>query len=239
MSTCPPALTPLSSGAETVTRAHYQALLARVVTVCLAVIVSGFLAQAAPNGAGDEIPLVVGKSVVMDHPDEIARIAITDPSIADAVPISTREILLNAKAPGVSTLIIWSKSGERNFFSISVTANLEQIQEHLEMAFPGEDIRVNSSAGVVTLDGRVSGPEVIDRAVAMVTGVGAGTVVNNLILPPPPPERQIMIKVRFAELQRTAGSDFAVNLVSTGATNTIGATSTQQFAPPRASSMTA
>ena len=98
----------------------------------------------------------------------------------------------------MSTLIIWSKSGERNFFSISVTANLEQIQEHLELAFPGEDIRVNSSAGVLTLDGRVSGPEVIDRAVAMVTGVGGGAVVNNLILPPPPPERPSTARSRWS-----------------------------------------
>ena len=188
----------------------------------------------AANGAGDEIPLAVGRSVVLDHPDEITRISITDPAIADAVPISTREILLNAKAPGVSTLIIWSKSGERNFFSISVTPNLEQVQDHLRAAFPGEDIRVTGSRGVVTLDGRVSGPEIIDRAIAMVSGAGSGSVVNNLVLPPPPPERQIMIKVRFAELQRSAGSEFAANILSTGALNTPGAISTQQFSPPRA-----
>ena len=215
-----------------------KALLTRAVTLCLTVIACGAFAYGASSGAaGDEIPLVVGRSVVLDHPDEVTRISITNPSIADAVPISTREILLNAKTPGVSTLIIWSKSGERNFFSISVTANLEQIQDHIELAFPGEDIRVNASAGVVTLDGRVSGPEVIDRALAMVTGTGAGSVINNLILPPPPPERQIMIKVRFAEVQRTAASDFAVNIVSTGAGNTPGAVSTQQFSPPSISAL--
>jgi pilus assembly protein CpaC len=198
----------------------------------LAALLWAFPAVAAPDGAGDEIPLTVGRSVVLDHPDEVTRISITDPGIVDAVPISTREILLNAKTAGVSTLIIWSKSGERNFFSINVTPNLEQIQEHLVMAFPGEDIRVNSSRGITTLDGRVSAPDIVDRAIAMVSGAAGGQVVNNLILPPPPPDRQILIKVRFAELQRSASADFAVNLISTGAANTPAAISTQQFAPP-------
>ena len=233
MSTCPPALTPTSSKDQTMPRVHHRVLVARGIALCLAALWWGSSAQAAPNGGGDEIPLTVGRSVVLDHPDEVTRISITDPNIADAVPISTREILLNAKSPGVSTLIVWSKSGERNFFSINVTPNLEQIQEHLAMAFPGEDIRVNSSRGVTTLDGRVSGPDIVDRAVAMVSGAGGGAVVNNLILPPPPPDRQILIKVRFAELQRSATSDFAVNLISTGAGNTPAAVTTQQFSPPR------
>lgn len=232
MSTCPPALTPTSSNDRNVTRVHYRACLTRAIAVYLAALLWAFPAVAAPDGAGDEIPLTVGRSVVLDHPDEVTRISITDPGIVDAVPISTREILLNAKTAGVSTLIIWSKSGERNFFSINVTPNLEQIQEHLVMAFPGEDIRVNSSRGITTLDGRVSAPDIVDRAIAMVSGAAGGQVVNNLILPPPPPDRQILIKVRFAELQRSASADFAVNLISTGAANTPAAISTQQFAPP-------
>ena len=200
-----------------------------------AALLLGAAAVAAfPNGAGDEIPLTVGRSVVLDHPDEIARISITDPTVADAVPISTREVLINAKAAGVTSLILWSRSGERNFFSISVTTNIEQIQQHLQAAFPGEDILLTASRGVVTLDGKVSSPDIVDRAVAMVTGANAGTVVNNLLLPPPPPERQILLKVRFAELQRTAMGEFGVNLLSTGLANTPAAITTGQFSPPSA-----
>ena len=205
----------------------------------LAALILGAAAvrTAAPNGAGDEIPLTVGRSVVLDHPDEISRISITDPNVADAVPISTREVLINAKAAGVSSLILWSRSGERNFFTVSVTTNIEQIQEHLQAAFPGEDILVTASRGVVTLDGKVSSPGVVDRAVAMVTGANAGTVVNNLELPPAPPERQIVLKVRFAELQRSAMSEFGVNILSTGAANTPGALGTGQFGPPTVNSV--
>lgn len=188
------------------------------------------LGASPPQGAaGDEIPLSVGRSVVLDHPDEIQRIALTDPAIADAVPISTREILINAKAPGITTLILWSRSGDRNFFTINVGANMEQLQEHIRTTFPNDSVRLDASQGVVTVSGNVSGPEVAERVVAMVAGSGAGAVVNNLVLPPPPPDRQIVLKVKFAELQRSASREFGLNLLSTGAGNTPAVIGTQQF----------
>ncbi len=188
------------------------------------------LGASPPQGsAGDEIPLTVGRSVVLDHPDEIQRIALTDPLIADAVPISTREILINAKAPGITTLILWSRSGDRNFFTINVGVNVEQLQEHIRTTFPNDSVRLDASAGVITISGNVSGPEVAERVTAMVAGANAGAVVNNLVLPPPPPERQIVLKVKFAELQRSASQEFGANLLSTGALNTPGSITTQQF----------
>ena len=66
----------------------------------------------------------------------------------------------------------------------------------------------------------------------MVSGAGAGAVINNLQLPPPPAERQILIKVVFAEFQRNVARDFAVNLASTGALNTPASITTQQASPP-------
>lgn len=195
------------------------------------------LAQEAPPG-GDEIALTVGRSVVLDHPDELHRVAITDDSIADAIAISTREVLINAKTPGVTTLILWSKSGDRNFFSIKVDQNVQQVQEHIRSTFPGEDIRVTASKGVVALTGHVSDPQIAERAVAMAAGSTGVAVVNSIELPAPPRERQILLKVRFAEVQRSATNSFGVGLISTGALNTIGTTSTQQFGNNQANNLT-
>jgi pilus assembly protein CpaC len=182
--------------------------------------------QQAP--VGDEIPLMVGRSVVLDHPDEIARVAITDDGIADAVAISTREVLINAKAPGATTLVIWSRSGDRNFFTINVNVDVGQLQDHIRATFPGESIRVLGSKGIITLTGNASDPAVSERVVAMAASLG-GTVVDNLELPVPAAERQIILRVRFAEVQRSALNDFGVNILSTGALNTPGVISTQQF----------
>ena len=179
--------------------------------------------------AGDEIPLTLGRSVVLDHPDDIQRVAITNDAVADAVAISTREILINAKRPGLTSMILWSTSGERNFFTITVAMNVEQVQSHIRSAFPGENVLLTASKGIVTLEGKVSSPDIADRVLAMVSADSGATIINNLEVPPPPPERQILLKVKFASVDRSAMAEFGVSLMSTGAFNTPAAISTQQF----------
>jgi pilus assembly protein CpaC len=198
---------------------------------CLSVIATGALWAQAPTG--NEIPLVVGKSIVLDVPDEIQRVSITDDTIADVVAISTREILINAKGEGITTLVLWSRAGDRNFFTINVGSNLQQIQDLVRAAFPGEPVRLISSQGLVTLNGSVSSPEVEERILAMLGGMGAQSVVSNLELPIPAADRQIVLRVRFVEVQRNALSEFGANLLSTGALNTPGGISTQQFGGAR------
>jgi pilus assembly protein CpaC len=183
--------------------------------------------QQAP--VGDEIPLTIGKSIVLDIPDEIQRVALTNEEVADAIAISTREVLINAKAEGVTTLVLWSRSGDRTFFTISVAPNIRAVQDHLRATFPGEQVRITSNRGVMTLNGKVSDPAVEERIVSLLQGMGAGAVVSNLELPIPPAERQILLKVKFLEVQRNALREFGTSLFSTGAGGTIGAIGTQQF----------
>ncbi len=192
--------------------------------------------QAGP-ARNEEIAMTVGKSVILDHPDEIARISIANPDIADAVAVSTKEVLVNAKTPGVTTMVIWSKSGERNFFTLNVGANLQQIQNQIRTTFPGEDIQLNVTANAVSLTGHASSAAVAEKAMAMVLGLGK-TVVNNLTIAPPPAERQILLKVRFAEVQRSTAEQLGASILSTGALNTPGTVGTQQFGSPRVTDVT-
>ena len=172
--------------------------------------------------------MTIGKSVILDHPDEIARISISNPEVADAVAVSTKEVLLNAKGQGITTLVIWSKTGERNFFTVNVTPNLQQMEAQIRSTFPGEDIQVVVSHGTVSVIGRASSPAVAEKVTAMVAGLGR-TVVNNLAVAAPPPDRQIVLKVRFAELQRSVSEQLGASLLSTGTLNTPGGAGTQQF----------
>jgi pilus assembly protein CpaC len=203
---------------------------------CLTVIAAGALWAQAPTG--NEIPLVVGKSIVLDIPDEIQRVSITDDTIADVVAISTREILINAKGEGITTLVLWSRAGDRNFFTINVGSNLQQVQDLLRAAFPGEQVRLVSSQGLVTLNGSVSAPEIEERMLATLSGMGAKSVVSNLELPIPAADRQIVLRVRFVEVQRNALSQFGANILSTGALNMPGSITTQQFSAPRVQTLT-
>src|SRR5690242_5481575 len=162
---------------------------------CAGATAPRLLAQAGTQ----ELKLTVGKSVVIDYPSDIGRISTSNPDIVDAVPITAREILINAKANGQSTLVVWSKTGERSFFAVTVDQNLENIQKLLKDVFPNENIEIVASRDSAALNGRVSSQVVADRAMALVTPM-VKSVVNNLQVAPGPVEKQIILHVKFAEL---------------------------------------
>lgn len=180
------------------------------------------------QGGSEEIRVTLGKSVVIDYPEDVSRISTSNPEVIDYVPVSTREILLHAKGVGVATLVIWAKSGQRNFYNVNVEYNLDPVRRLLKDTFPSEELRLVAARDTVTVSGEVSTQAVADRAMATVVPL-VKTAVNNMHIKALPVEKQILLRVKFAELSRTYGSQFAVNLVSTGATNTIGSTTTGQF----------
>jgi pilus assembly protein CpaC len=168
-----------------------------------------------------ELKMIVGRSVVVDYPADIGRISTSNPETVDYVAVTTREILLHAKSHGNATLIVWSKSGQREFYNITVEHNLEPIRRILKATFPNETIEVQSARDTVTLNGTVTSQPVVDRALAIATPL-AKAVVNNLKLATPKVEKQILLRVKFAELNRSVADSFGVNLLSTGAGNTLG-----------------
>ncbi len=195
--------------------------------VCLLALAA--VAAAQP----EDFRITVGKSVVIDYPTDIARISTSNPEIVDAVAVTTREVLLHGKSIGTASLVVWSKSGQRSFYNATVEHNLEPIRKILKETFPGEDIRVQAARDTVALTGKVSAKDVSDKAAALVAPL-AKTVLNNLQVAPGPVETQILLRVRFAEINRTSADALGVNLISTGALNTPGAVTTGQFASPRA-----
>lgn len=198
----------------------------------------GILAISVVVAQGPEdLRLTVGKSIVIDYPEDIARVSTSNAEIVDASPVTAREILLHGKSFGTITLVVWSKSGQRNFYNITVEQNLEPLRKLLHETFPQEDIHVQSSRDSLSLTGHVSSKDAAERAIALATPFGK-TVVNNLLVAAAPVERQILLRVKFAELDRTKETQLAVNLISTGAGNTIGRTTTGQFPAPSPSSIT-
>jgi pilus assembly protein CpaC len=193
---------------------------------CLLAVAASF---AYAQGGPEEIRLTIGKSIVIDYPADIARISTSNPDIVDASPVTGREVLVHGKSFGTVTLVVWSKAGQRNFYNITVEQNLEPLRKLLKETFPTEDIHVQSSRDSLSLTGRVGNKDIADRATALATPF-AKTVVNNLQLTETPAEKQILLRIKFAELDRSASNSFAVNLLSTGATNTIGGVTTGQFA---------
>jgi len=211
---------------------HRQAAFVAATLLAAVLAAPGALAQ----GATDEIKISMGKSVVIDYPEDVNRISTSNPEIVDYVPVSTREILLHAKGLGAATLVIWAKSGQRNFYTVNVELNLEPARKLLQDTFPGEDIHINGAKDTLSLTGLVSSQAVSDRASQLVAPL-AKAVINSMRIKPAPADKQIVLRVKFAELNRNYAFQFGVNLLSTGALNTPGLTSTGQFSAARPSNV--
>jgi pilus assembly protein CpaC len=201
------------------------------ITISLAALLLIGISPASGQSSAEDLKITVGRSIVVDYPVDISRISTSNPEIVDAVAVSTREVLLHGKALGVSTVVVWAKSGQRTFYNIAVEHNMDPIRKILRDTFPNEDIQVQAARDSLTLTGQVSSKEISDRATVLAASL-AKAVVNNLKVAPMAVEKQVLLRVKFAELNRNAAKAFGVNIFSTGFLNTPGRTSTGQFSPP-------
>ncbi len=179
---------------------------------------------------GSELFVGINQSNVLENRTGVKRISIANPEVAEAVAVNQNEVLVNGKTPGDTTLIVWDLKGQRTMFTVHVTladSKPDIIRAELQKELPGQDVSFNFSNGTVFLRGLVNDVVAADRAAAIASSLGH--VVNLLNVKVPEADPQILLKVRFANVDRTAAQQLGVNIVSTGATNTIGAISTGQF----------
>lgn len=176
----------------------------------------------------EDLRLTVGKSIVIDYPGDVRQISTSNPEVVDANPVTTREVLVHGKGMGTATLIVWSRSGERTFYTVTVELNLDPLRRLLSETFPGEDIHVQSSRDAISLTGHISTAQVGERAAALAAPF-AKTVVNNLSPAIAPVDKQIVLRVKFADLDRQKATQYGVNIMSLGAGNTVGRITTGQF----------
>src|SRR5215470_3947400 len=119
---------------------------------------------ASASSTPPEILLQVGRGMAIDCPQGIARVATSSPEVVDAVVAGGQEVLFQAKALGQATLFIWSKSGDRTAYNITVEPNLDPMRKLLREAFPAEEIDVRASRESLALVGKASSQAVADRA---------------------------------------------------------------------------
>src|SRR5688572_896108 len=204
---------------------------AAAVTVCLtAPVKSQQASQGAPSTA-QRITMVAGRSMVMDLQFDIDQIAINDPSIADVLVVQARELLINGKKPGTVSLWIWG-GGRRVEYELVVDPGITTLQQQFQSLFPGEDIQVSLSQGALVLSGRVSSNAVMLKSVQIATASSPQQqVINMLQLPGGEGSQQVMLQVRFAEVNSQAVRELGISLFTTRSGFTARST-TQQFPAP-------
>lgn len=194
-------------------------------------------AGATSQDSTNDLSVTVGKTVLVDTAQPIARVALGTSEVAQASAVSPTEIMVNGKAPGETSLIIWDIHGGRQFFNVTVRSlaavsndNLDAVRRELRMELPGQTLKVSFDNGNIFLRGDVKDLISSDRAYRI--AATAGKVVNLLNVDVPDSDPQIMLKVRFASVDRSAEKQLGINLFNLGAGNTIGGVSTGEYSPP-------
>lgn len=206
-----------------------------VVALILLVVAVGVHAQtpqpAAVPGEFPKIRLTAGRSTVATTEYDITRIAVTNPAVADAVVVQPREILIDGKGPGTVSLIVWG-DGTRTQFDVVVEQPISSLEQHLRALFPGEDVTVSTNEGATILSGRVSSTNVMLRMGEIsAASLPKAQVVNLLEVPGGSESQQVMLQVRFAEVNRRVLQEAGLSLF-TLRDRFLARSTTQQFAAP-------
>lgn len=207
----------------------------RILTIGMALAcgLSGETYRVAEGDAADvaqELKLTVGKSLIVDSPLNIQRVSVANGDLAEAIAISPREVLVNGKAPGETSLILWQVGGGRLFYDLAVRQSgfkIDAVRQELDHELAGQDVTLNFENDTAFLSGTVKDLTSADRAQSIAATLGK--VVNLLHVAVPPVEAQILLHVRFADVDRSASLDLGANLFSTGAANTTGQISTGAY----------
>lgn len=178
------------------------------------------LCLALPAGAGASQPLrrmdlpqleiKAGHSRLVHLPTNAKRVSVGRPEVADVLVINPRQIYINAKEPGTTNITLWDSSeAVLGVVEVRVARDLSRLKEQLAQILPGEPVEVREMEGSVVLSGRVSSPQAKKRAEAVAAAFAPKKVTSVLEIGA---VKQIMLKVRFAEVSRTATKKLNINL---------------------------
>jgi len=171
--------------------------------------------------------VMAGKSLLINTTERIKRISVTDPAIAYVQPITPTQILVHGKAPGEVSLLIWDELERSRSFDLRVDVDVSACADEERRVFPNEQITVTPSRAAVVLSGHVSTEDVAKRAGELASAYSPKVV--NVLTFGPVGSQEVLLQVKFAEVDRAAVTQLGVNFVSNGATNTIGTVTTGQF----------
>jgi pilus assembly protein CpaC len=171
--------------------------------------------------------VMVGKSLLINTTDKLKRVSVTDPEIADALVVTPTQVLVHGRSPGEVSLLIWDEFERSRSFDLRVDVDVTAAREEIKRIFPDERIDISASRSAIVLSGHVTTEDVAKHA-GMVAAAYSKNVINVLTFGPVGAQ-EVLLEVKFAEVDRTAVTQLGVNIFSNGAANTIGTSTTGQF----------
>jgi pilus assembly protein CpaC len=183
--------------------------------------------QSQQPQASAPLRVMVGKSLLINTTERLRRISVTDDTIAFARVITPTQILVHGRAPGEVSLLIWDELERSRSFDLRVDVDVSACAEEEHRVFPDEQITVTPSRSAIVLSGHVSTEDVSKRAGELASAYSKNVV--NVLTFGPVGAQEVLLQVKFAEVDRSALTQLGANFISTGAANTPGTVTTGQF----------
>ena len=182
-----------------------------------------------PAQAQGSAPLrvMVDKSLLINTTERLKRISVTDPAVAYATVITPTQILVHGRAPGEVSLLIWDELERSRSFDLRVDVDISACADEEHRVFPDEQITVTPSRSAIVLSGHVTTEDVAKRAGELAAAYSSKVV--NVLTFGPVGAQEVLLEVKFAEVDRSALTQLGANFFSTGAGNTIGTSGTGQY----------
>ncbi len=171
--------------------------------------------------------VMVGKSLLINTTERLKRVSVTDPTVADALVVTPTQVLVNGLAPGEVSLLIWDELERSRSFDLRVDVDITAASEEMHRLFPDEKINVTPSRNAIVLSGHVTTEDVAKHA-GLLASAYTKNVVNVLTFGPIGAD-EVLLEVKFAEVDRTALTQVGANLFMPGLGNTIALSLTGQF----------
>lgn len=179
------------------------------------------------SNSADIIHLTLGHSTVLSTGSQLRRIYVGDPRVLQSFSSGPKEEVITARSCGVSTLILWDISGRRRVFTVFSDLDTDGILQALEDAVPGSRLTVATSGGRVYLAGTAPSDAAADSLAKMAQAYTKDVVNGIKVLSVHP--KQIQLKLRIVEVDRSRLEQFGVNFFALGG-STLAGTTTGQFA---------
>lgn len=175
--------------------------------------------------------ILVGNSVVIRTDPRLTRVLVGNPAVVNTQTTAPNEVVVTATAPGSSSVVLWQENNQSRIIEVFADVDVSLLREAIARGFPGEAVQAEAEEGRLVLTGTASFAAVADQIGKM--GVSfSKDIVNSIRLGQPKRQRQVLLKVRFAEVDCSVVSQFGVNIMSLPGAKNVGSTSTQQFQAP-------
>lgn len=176
--------------------------------------------------AGSALHVIVGHTLFLDTAERVKRVYVANPTVVDSYTASPHQIVVTAKSPGIGSVILWDESGHTRAYVFSSDLDVEDLAASIKRALPLDDVQVHSRESHVVLTGTVSTEARSDAAAKLAAmyskDVSNSIVVNRALV------KQVTLKVRIVEVDRSKANQFAFNFFTQGG-SLISNTTTQQF----------